>query len=435
MSADITVDMPVLQREKRPRMVVPTYADVSGDEQDDISSTASTIMEDSSIQSETPPTQRRFGRGKNKNKRCKLQYKCTNFIKEDHGQPLFGLHINQFTKEGDPILFATVGSNRVTLYECLEGGKINLLQAYMDPPCVDSEENFYCCTWTFDSTTGQPLLAAAGLKGIVRIISPVTMSCIKYYKGHGNAINELKVHPRDPNMLLSVSKDHTLRIWNLKTDVNVVIFGGVDGHRDEVLSADFNMDGSIIVSCGMDHSLKMWKTDHESIQTALKESYNFVAGKTKFTTVFQHFPDFSTRDVHRNYVDCVRWLGRFVLSKSCENCIICWKPGQLNDTDTTLKPKENKVTVVHRFDYRDCDIWYMRFGIDYWQKVIALGNQVGRIYVWDIDTEDPTAARCTVLSHNKCITAIRQTAFTLDGSTLLAVTDDASIWRWDRVKY
>ncbi|RUS88683.1 hypothetical protein EGW08_003578, partial [Elysia chlorotica] len=367
--------------------------DISGDEMDDVSSTASTKEEESS-RSETPTLKGRSGlKFRRPMKKCKLQYKCTNYLKEDHGQPLFGIQINMAMKESDPVLFATVGHNRVTIYECYDGGKVKLLQSYVDQ-CT--EENFYCCAWSFDDVSGQPILAVAGVRGIIRIISPTMGQCIKQFVGHGNAVNELKFKPMENNLLLSVSKDHDLRVWNVTTGVCAIIFGGVDGHRDEVLSADFNLSGTKIVSCGMDHSLKIWNLDKPEIQKALQDSHHYNPSKSDepFPTEFCHFPDFSTRDIHRNYVDCVRWLGNLVLSKSCENCIVCWKPGSHHDSPKPKGDDKDKAWVLHRFEYRECEIWYMRFSVDYNQQIMALGNQVGHIFVWDLEMEDPTQTKC-----------------------------------------
>lgn len=379
---------------KKQKLSTPLYHDRSEDEMDDLSSTASTMEESS--RSDTPTMNGRKGfRWTKPPKKCRLQFRCTNFLKENHGQPIFGIQVNLNCADSDPVIFATAGFNRISVYECQDGGKIKLLQAYSDP---STDENFYCIAWSFNPVTNQPIIAVAGLRGVVRILSLSQMQCIKHFVGHGNAVNELKFHPRDCSLLLSVSKDHTLRIWNVHTGICVLILGGVDGHRDEVLSADFNLSGSRIVSCGMDHSLKMWNLDTSEIEDVIAESKIFNPAKSSkpFPTLVNHFPDFSTRDIHRNYVDCVRWLGNLVLSKSCENCIVCWKAGPLDaDANTSVSggKGDDSVSVLHRFEYRECEIWYMRFCLDYQHKMMALGNQVGRIFVWDLDVDDPAQTR------------------------------------------
>ncbi|XP_053634896.1 polycomb protein EED isoform X2 [Cherax quadricarinatus] len=324
----------------------------SGDDLDDTSSVGSGSNADTSRSG--TPTLRRKGRNKRRRKKTpapvKMGYKFVCYLKEDHGQPIFGVQFNQHLRDGQPLVFATAGNNRVSVYQCMDDGSIKILQCYSDP---DPEENFYTVAWSYDTETGRPILAAAGSRGVIRIFSLATMQCVKHFIGHGNAINELKFHPRDPNLLLSVSKDHALRMWNIRTDILVATFGGVEAHRDEVLST------------------------------------------------------------------------------SCENTIVCWKPGLLNQTE--LKHNDTNVTIIHKFDYKECEIWFMRFSLDYWQKVLAVGNQQGRTYVWDLDISDPAQARCSTLTHPKCVAPIRQTAFSRKGNILITVCDDATIWRWDRV--
>mgnify|MGYP002044897805 FL=1 len=182
--------------------------------------------------------------------------------------------------------------------------------------------------------------------------------------------------------------------------------------------------------------------DTEELEEAIEASYSHDTVRTKetFPTELCHFPDFSTRDIHRNYVDCCRWFGDFILSKSCENKIVCWKPGGLvkeaeekEDKDRVDKLIENKSVIIHQLDLRDCDIWFMRFSLDPSERLLALGNQAGRIWVWDLEEEEPRQIRGVQLSHAKCTSAVRQTSWSRDGRMLIGVCDDGTIWRWDRV--
>jgi len=349
-----------------------------------------------------------------------LKYKFVNKVDEDHKRPLYSVQFN-FADIRHKDMFATIGSNRATIYKLHPDGLVEPVQAYAD---AEPREELYTCAWSLDAVSGAPILLVAGAHGIIKAINCFTREVTAVLQGHGGSVGELRTHPLDSNLILSCSKDESIRLWNLKTKVLVAVFAGDCGHRDEVLSADFHLSGDRMASCGMDHTVKIWNMG--LVKDTIAASYDEKRPPSQpFKTQFVQFPDFSTnKKLHNNYVDCVRWYGDFLLSKSVGHKIIMWK----------LRVDKKKKTAIplQEFRFADCAIWYVRFCLDFQQKILACGNKTGSMFVWNVDSDNPNPPRR--LSHVRSTATIRQVAFNYDASSLIGVAECGSIWRWDAVR-
>lgn len=350
----------------------------------------------------------------------RLSFRCTNVLKAGHGKPVFCVSFNNcdlFYRN----VFAAAGSNQVEIYECLKGGDVEMLHAYRDP---NPEESFYVCAWSIDLQTSAPLLIFAGVSGVIRMVDCREERLIHNFIGHGNSVNDLKVSPHDPELLLSASKDESIRLWNIRTRVCVLIFAGSNGHRYEVLSVDFHpWDKHKFVSCGMDRSIRIWSM--ERAHGTVSKAKDWKKPPSTFPTRVVEQPIFYTTRVHANYVDCVKWIGDIILSKSVENRVVMWKPDIVGRSS-----KKDGVDLLQDCEVADCDLWFMRFSMDFYCKWVAVGNRFGRVNLLDMRTVPIKQVAKLTSPDSKGV--IRQTAVNYNGTIVLACGDEGAIIRWDR---
>ena len=125
--------------------------------------------------------------------------------------------------------------------------------------------------------------------------------------GHGDSVNDLKCSPTNESLLLSASKDHSIRLWNLQHGQMIAIFAGHDGHRGEVLSLSWHYSGTKFASSAFDNTIKLWNVSDKlitgqsekegPIQAAIRKSFEMEYGD-KFKTVIEQTPYFSTDSIH-----------------------------------------------------------------------------------------------------------------------------------------
>ncbi|XP_048630329.1 polycomb group protein FERTILIZATION-INDEPENDENT ENDOSPERM-like [Brassica napus] len=346
----------------------------------------------------------------------KKSYKLTNKIQEGK-TPLYSVAFN-FIDARYFTCFVSAGGNGINLYNCLEDGSISLLYAFADE---DKEEEFNTASWAC-GVEGNPFVVAGGEKGIIRVIDVNNEKIHKSLVGHGDLVNEIRTQPLKPQLVLSASKDESVRLWNVETGICILIFAGTGGHRNEVISVDFHpSDKHRFVSCGMDTTIKIWSM--KEFWTYVEKSFTWKDDPSKFPTKFVELPVF-TASVHTDFVDCNRWVGDFILSKSDE--ILLWEPILKENS-----PGEGTSDVLLRYPIPNCNLWFIKFSCDLSLNYLSIGNEEGKIYVWDLKSCPPVLV--TVLSHNQSKSVIRQTAMSTDGNTILAASEDGTIWRWDAI--
>ena len=84
---------------------------------------------------------------------------------------------------------------------------------------------------------------------------------------------------------------------------------------------------------------------------------------------------------------------------------------------------------MQEYPFAEADIWFIRFALDFKMGLLAVGNRQGKVYVWEANT--CPANLVAKLTHPTMRLPIRQTAFSIDGKTILCCCEDGSVLRWD----
>ena len=265
---------------------------------------------------------------------------------------------------------------------------------------------------------------------------------------------------------MTASKDESIRMWNLKTSTCVMVFAGAGGHTAEITSVDYSVYNGMMISCGLDNSVKIWDMTDRSDIIALSQRWD--DHPSSFPTAFVQFPNFSSSKVHDNFVDCVKWFGNNILSKSVDDTILHWcimededdgkkktvaatsSADGIDDAEglppspcgspekvsaksaARIKGKqyqqEADYMLLNTLHLCDLSIWFIKFSMDFKLTKLACGNHAGVVHVWSLTGDHPKLI--SKLSMNKARRPIRQTALSYDGRVVAACTDNGEVWTW-----
>ncbi|XP_062362999.1 WD repeat and SOCS box-containing protein 1 isoform X2 [Cinclus cinclus] len=121
----------------------------------------------------------------------------------------------------------------------------------------------------------EQLLLATGLNnGRIKIWDVYTGKLLLNLMDHTEVVRDLTFAPDGSLILVSASRDKTLRVWDLKDDGNMMKV--LRGHPNWVYGCAFSPDSSILCSVGASKAVFLWDMDKYSMLRKLEGHHNDV---------------------------------------------------------------------------------------------------------------------------------------------------------------
>jgi WD40 repeat protein len=307
-------------------------------------------------------------------------------------------------------LFATVGGDQATIYDDSHmGDYIGVVVHFVNNKTEHAEGGELQAAawinskeWT-DHPHGDACLAVAGADPNISIISVVEAAVVKLLKGHTKDVMDLATTVKEPKLLLSLSKDGNIRLWDVVEETCLASLTTSDA-----TSIAFSPDGcSIAVGTSRGRIMRYTITEDGTngsltILDASKEEFKPQNGSG-----------------HGESIDCLSFLpANRLATKSTDGRMFVW------DTTTQEQKAAWKVPGCNGlggFTSR-CQFTVTADG-----KYISVGNASGDCYVYDSET----GKREAHVSSIKVSAPVRACALSQDCRHLVAAIGNGFLFRFE----
>jgi WD40 repeat protein len=281
------------------------------------------------------------------------------------------------------------------------------------------------------------LLASGSADRTIRLWDTATGECLQMLQGHSRSVRSVTFN-RAGSVLATGSSDRTIQLWaradadwlDVTPTPEQILFQAsktLKGHTDRVGSIVFSPDGSTLASGSDDHTVRIWDIKSEQCLEILREHTSRV-WSVAFSTDGQMLASGSDDQTVRLWDTTTQQYSQTLRGYSTQICSVGFNP-----TGNRLVSGGDD-RMVRLWDVetgqwlRDLPghtsrVWSVTFSPN--GRMLASSSDDQTIILWDVETGKPLKR---LLEHRDLVRAV---VFSPDGKQLASGSDDRTVRLWD----